>query len=182
MRPLISSLVLASVVLLTPTRSDAQSSSNAAARAAPCSAAEHRQFDFWVGEWDVTAGNGSHAGTNRIRVIHGGCALQEEWSGAAGFTGTSINAFDGSTGRWHQTWIGSDGVLLQLDGGLKDGTMELTGTTAGANGSTTLHRIRWTPLGGQPTRVRQLWESSTDEGRSWSVAFDGTYTRKGRSN
>lgn len=143
-----------------------------------CTAGEHRQFDFWLGEWDVTVPNGNKAGTNRIQAINGGCALREEWTGASGFTGTSLNAFDAGTGRWHQTWIGSDGILLLLDGGLRDGTMELAGVTAGTDGAKTRHRIRWTPLGGTPARVRQLWESSTDDGKTWVVAFDGVYQRK----
>lgn len=179
MHTLVLSLALASAAALLPVALRAQSTSATSARPAACARPEHRQFDFWVGEWNVTGRNGNQAGTNRIRLIHAGCALQEEWTGASGFTGSSINAFDAATGRWHQTWIGSDGVLLQLDGGIKDGSMELTGVTAGSGGTRTMHRIRWTPLGGQPARVRQLWESSTDGGQSWSVAFDGTYTRKG---
>jgi hypothetical protein len=167
-------LILASII---PAALGAQSS--AAGAQSPCSRPEHRQFDFWVGEWEVTTPNGRQAGTNRIRLVHSGCALQEEWTGARGSTGSSLNTFDATTGRWHQTWVGNDGLLLQLDGGMKDGSMELSGSTVGANGARTLHRIRWTPLGGQPARVRQLWESSTDGGRTWSVVFDGTYTRKG---
>src|ERR671914_2715422 len=157
------------VFLFIPVALGAQST--AARPQAPCSRPEHRQFDFWVGEWDVTTPNGRSAGTNRIRSIDAGCALQEEWRGAAGGTGTSLNIFDASTGRWHQTWVGSDGLLLQLDGGLRDGTMELTGAIVGANGARTLQRIRWTPMGGTPARLRQLWETSTDGGRTWSVAF-----------
>jgi hypothetical protein len=143
-----------------------------------CTAAEHRQFDFWVGEWDVTAPNGNAAGVNRITSINGGCALREEWTGVRGFTGTSLNAYDASSGRWHQTWIGSDGVLLLLDGALRDGTMELAGVTVGRDGAKTHHRIRWTPLGGSPAKVRQLWESSSDGGKTWAVAFDGTYQKR----
>jgi hypothetical protein len=152
---------------------------SAAGAPASCSRPEHRQFDFWVGEWDVTMPNGRKAGTNRILPIDSGCALREEWQGTSGSTGTSLNIFDAATGRWHQTWVGNDGLLLQLDGGMKEGSMELSGSTVGATGARTLHRIRWTPLGGRPARVRQLWESSADAGRTWSVAFDGTYTRKG---
>jgi len=143
-----------------------------------CTRAEHRQFDFWLGEWNVTLPNGRAAGTNRIQSINAGCGLREEWTGAGGSTGTSLNAFDPATGRWHQTWIGSDGTLLLLDGGLRDGAMELSGVTPGANGAKTLHRIRWTPLGGTPATLRQLWESSTDGGQTWAVAFDGTYVRQ----
>jgi hypothetical protein len=177
MRVLLSSLAFAAATCAAASAVEAQSTS---ASPLSCSRPEHRQFDFWVGEWDVTTPNGRQAGTNRIRPIHGGCALQEEWRGSSGFTGTSLNAFDATTSRWHQTWVGSDGLLLQLDGGIRDGSMELTGSIVGANGARTLHRIRWTPLGGQPARVRQLWESSTDGGRTWSVAFDGTYTRVAR--
>jgi hypothetical protein len=143
-----------------------------------CTAAEHRQFDFWLGEWEVTAPNGNVAGTNRITAIHGGCALREEWTGARGFTGTSINAYDATSGRWHQTWIGSDGVLLLLEGAFRDGTMELGGVTVGRDGAKTHHRIRWIPLSGSPARLRQLWESSTDGGKTWAVAFDGTYQKR----
>jgi hypothetical protein len=150
-----------------------------AAQAAPaCARGEHRQFDFWVGEWNVTLPNGRAAGTNNIQSINAGCGLREEWKGAGGSTGTSLNAFDPASGRWHQTWIGSDGSFLLLDGGLRDGTMELSGVTTGADGTQTLHRIRWTPLGGTPAAVRQLWESSTDGGKTWAVAFDGKYERR----
>jgi hypothetical protein len=174
MRLLLSSLALATLASAL----EAQSTSGTSP-SPPCSRPEHRQFDFWVGEWDVSRPDGAPAGTNRIRAVHGGCALQEEWRGRTGYTGSSLNAFDATTGRWHQTWIGSDGVLLRLDGGMKEGSMELSGSTTGANGTRTLHRIRWTPHGGAPARVRQLWESSTDGGRTWAVVFDGAYTRKG---
>jgi hypothetical protein len=178
MPPFARALILAATIVALPVGLTAPQTPSSA-RPAPCPRPEHRQFDFWVGDWDVTGRNGNKAGVNRIRPIHGGCALQEEWTGTSGFTGTSINAFDPSTAQWHQTWIGSDGVLLRLDGGMKEGSMELTGTTLGSDGARTLQRIRWTPLQGGPARVRQLWESSTDGGRTWSVVFDGTYTRKG---
>jgi len=156
----------------------AQSPTANAPASPPCSRPEHRQFDFWIGEWEVTLANGRRAGVNRIRAIHGGCALHEEWVGASGSTGTSLNAFDAATGRWHQTWVGNDGLVLQLDGGMKDGAMELAGVTLGAGGARGLQRIRWTPLGGTPARVRQLWETSTDDGKTWAVVFDGTYVRR----
>ena len=170
----ISSIHFFAIASMIPMWAAAQSP--AAPRA--CTRPEHRQFDFWIGEWDVTLPNGSRAGTNRIRAINGGCALQEEWTGAGGSTGTSLNAFDTNTGRWHQTWVGSDGVVLLLDGALRDGAMELSGVTTRADGTKTQHRIRWTPLGGTPATVRQLWESSTDGGKTWTTAFDGRYRRR----
>jgi len=38
-------------------------------------------------------------------------------------------------------------------------------------------RVSWTP--GEDGRVRQLWESSRDAGKTWTVVFDGTYVRRG---
>ena len=178
-RPLLRSLTLAFATALFTQPLVSQSAPAAASALRACSRVEHRQFDFWIGDWDVARPDGRPAGTNRIRPIHGGCALLEEWSGTGGSTGTSLNAYDAASGHWHQTWIGNDGVLLQLVGGMKEGAMELSGVTTGANGTKTLQRIRWTPLGGTPASVRQRWESSTDGGQTWTVVFDGMYRRRG---
>jgi hypothetical protein len=70
-----------------------------------CAAPEHRQFDFWIGEWEVTTPNGAPAGRNRIESILDGCALRESWAGAKGGSGNSYNAYDRQSGRWHQTWV-----------------------------------------------------------------------------
>jgi hypothetical protein len=115
---------------------------------------------------------GQVVGENTVSGILGGCALREDWVGARGMVGTSINFYDRTTGRWHQTWIGSDGQALFLAGGLDaDGRMVLE-----QRGEERIDRITWTPL---PDRaVRQLWEVSTDGGAIWSVVFDGLYTRK----
>jgi hypothetical protein len=173
MRAVLSMLVVASNVLVSTSTAVAQSTTPGR----PCDRPEYRQFDFWIGDWEVSLPNGNAAGSNRIQSITAGCALREEWTGTGGFTGTSLNGFDAGSGRWHQTWIGSDGMVLMLDGGLRDGAMELSGVTS-RNGAKTLHRIRWTPLPGTPPTVRQLWESSTDGGKTWTVAFDGLYRKK----
>lgn len=135
--------------------------------AAPCDTPEHRQFDFWAGEWTVTTPNGQTAGTNRITKIAAGCALLEEWTGARGMTGKSLNIYDASRGVWHQSWVDSRGTLLTIEGRFEKGAMRLL--SAG-------NRITWTPLDGGD--VRQLWEQSKDGGKTWAVVFDGRYTKK----
>jgi hypothetical protein len=58
------------------------------------------------------------------------------------------------------------------------GTYKLYPLEAGdlPGGKKALQRITWSQLPGG--KVRQFWESSTDGGKTWTVAFDGTYIRK----
>ena len=125
-----------------------------------CTAAEHRQFDFWIGEWDVALPDGKPAGTNTVRAILGGCALHEHWRAARGANeGESFNIYAGA--RWHQTWVDNGGTLLQLDGGLRDGRMVLSQETARPDGARHVDEISWEKLpGGQ---VRQHWRTSEDD-------------------
>jgi hypothetical protein len=140
----------------------------------PCAAPEYRQFDFWVGAWEVRNPAGDVVGENRIRPILGGCALLEEWSGSSGSAGKSVNMYDASTGRWHQTWVGGRGMLLLLDGGLDGDAMVLRGSRSAPDGGEVVDEIRWEPLEGGD--VRQLWRTSRDGGKSWQTAFDGRYS------
>ncbi len=143
---------------------------------APCAAAEHRQFDFWIGEWDVTNPAGAVAGKNRITQVLNGCVLLEEWAGAGGGSGKSFNLYDARRKRWQQTWVDGNGGILELHGGLtSSGTMVLAGDQPAQGGGTVRNRITWTPR--SATEVRQLWETSSDGGATWTTAFDGTYRK-----
>ena len=148
----------------------------AASTAVPCSAPEYRQFDFWLGEWDVTTPDGKPAGRNSVTRPLGACVIQEHWKGVGGMSGESYNIYDRSTQRWHQTWVSDRGALLLLDGGLVDGNMVLQGAERTVQGKPTRDRITWTPKG--PDEVHQVWEVSNDGGKSWSVQFHGVYKRR----
>ena len=142
----------------------------------PCQSAEHRQFDFWLGEWEVFRPDGRRAGTNRIASTMGGCALHESWTSADGAHGESFNAWEPNAGEWHQTWVDDSGLLLRLDGGVEDGAMVLRGEapTWGREGIF-LQEIRWAPRPGG--EVQQTGRLSEDGGRTWTVLFDLTYRR-----
>jgi len=146
----------------------------AQAPAAPppaCQSAEHRQFDFWLGEWEVFLPNGRKAGDSRIESISAGCALLENWNGNGGFSGKSLNSYDRSDKRWHQSWVDSSGSRLELAGAYGDKRMVLS-SAPGA----TVQRIAWSV--NDDGSVRQLWESSADGGTTWTVQFDGRYVRR----
>ena len=140
-----------------------------------CATAEHRQFDFWVGTWTVTTPDGRAAGTNRIERVLGGCALLEQWSGAGGSRGTSLNYWDAGERAWFQSWIDDQGQPLRIRGGMREGRMVLEGESADTGG-VVRHRIAWTPLA--EGRLRQHWERSDDGGRTWTTSFDGVYARE----
>jgi hypothetical protein len=141
-----------------------------------CTAPEHRQFDFWFGDWDVFNPGGKSAGLNSIEPIVGGCALRESWTGAGGVRGTSYYAWDSQSRQWHQTWVDNGGLVLRLDGGFVDGKMVLSGETLDSSGTAVPNRITWQETG--PGAVRQLWEVSSDGGKTWGVAFDGRYRKR----
>jgi hypothetical protein len=170
---------LLSLMLMIPALACAQSDEpgeNVVIPANPCSSGKHRQFDFWIGDWNVTA-NGQQAGTNSIHPIQNGCALQENWQGAGegGISGTSFNIYDQANDKWHQTWVDSSGTLLELDGGLVDGNMVLSGKRPTKDGQgVATHRITFTP--NDDGSVRQLWEATKD-GKEWAVLFDGHYVK-----
>jgi hypothetical protein len=174
---LISLALLLAIVLVLALVSTARAETPPAKTPPACSAPEHRQFDFWVGDWEVETADGKHAGTNLVETILGGCVIQEHWKGARGMTGSSFNIYDPGDGLWHQTWVDDHGTLLELKGRLEKGAMVLSGETpARGDAKAARQRITWTPLG--DGRVRQLWESSEDGGKTWAVAFDGYYRKK----
>lgn len=144
---------------------------------APCTGTEHRAFDFWAGRWDVHVPDGRLAGHNTIEPMLNGCVLHEHYTTPTGYEGESFNVYDASRGVWHQTWVDNGGTLLTLEGTFDGERMVLAGRTRNAQGAVTLQRITWSRVDGDPDRVRQLWETSTDDGATWTVAFDGLYTR-----
>ena len=96
------------------------------AHASACDSADHRAFDFWLGDWDVTAANKKHT-HNVITREYDGCVVHEHYTGTAVYSGESLNVFDASRHVWHQTWVDSQGGLLTLEGGMRDGKMVLEG-------------------------------------------------------
>ena len=142
-----------------------------------CTAPEYRQFDFWLGEWTVMGGpkGDQLQGHNRIERSEDGCRIIEYWTGASGFKGMSLNSWDAQYKVWRQFWVGGDGVVLRLEGGLQDGAMLLQGELPGANGGIQKQKISWTPK--EDGSVIQRWETSDDDGKTWAISFLGVYRK-----
>ena len=146
-----------------------------AAPAQPCREGPHRDFDFWLGEWDVEAppGSGSIAGTNRIRSEVQGCVVAEYWAATGGLHGWSLNAYDPRTRQWNQHWVAEGGTNLRMSGALVGNAMIMSGVRQLPNGSTVIDRTTWTPV---PGGLTQFWDVSSDGGLTFpTVIFNGNY-------
>ena len=113
-------------------------------RAKPCSTPECRQFDFWLGEWDLTwldkDGNQQH-GSNQISAILDSCVVQEQFDGnpAMAFRGVSLSVYDQKNRVWRQTWVDNNGGYMDFTGGLENDTMILSKNRAEWSGNMAAH-------------------------------------------
>ena len=144
----------------------------------PCLARkEYKQFNFWVGKWYVTNPAGKHAGDSEIDLMNNGCTIVENWYGATGFVGKSFNYFDTTDNKWHQFWINQNAQKTTFEGKLVDGNMVYYSYDhVKDNSNPYLERLTFFNLG--PDKVRQFDERTTDQGKTWTVGYDLTYTRK----
>uniref|UniRef100_Q024I4 Tetratricopeptide repeat protein n=1 Tax=Solibacter usitatus (strain Ellin6076) TaxID=234267 RepID=Q024I4_SOLUE len=130
------------------------------------SAPESRQFDFWLGDWDVQVA-GKIVARSKIQSIADGCIILENWMPFSGGQGKSWNFRNPATGQWEQLWITDTGEILKLSGHWKDGAIRQSNAT---------HRHSFTPVA--PGRVHQFCEESRDGGKTWQVVFDALYIKR----
>lgn len=136
---------------------------------------EARQFDFWIGDWEVFVG-GNKVGENLVELEMKGCTLVENWKNTGGGLGKSLNVYDASVKKWKQFYVDSSGSVLQFEGEFADKVMSLKGETTGGNGVKTLHILDFHDLADKT--VRQHWRQSTDGGKTWVSVWDSIYKRK----
>ena len=146
----------------------------------PCaSSPENRQFDFWVGTWNVVTTEGAvPAGKSRIEPILGDCVIEENWqSDGNPYAGKSYNTYNAALKRWEQYWVDNSGGTIFFYGGLKDGVMDYWTDQIPQPGGPPLKRhLQFFRQG--PDRVRQLSQGSTDGGKTWTTEYDFTYWRE----
>lgn len=142
-----------------------------------CTAPEYRQFDFWLGSWDVRS-DGKTVASSRIERGPGGCTIDERYSQEDGYSGESASFYDALLRRWRQTWIDDEGNVGEFAGSFHDGAMHFDGETHTRDGRRVLRRL--TLSAQTPDRVHQHSEASTDGGLTWRPHYDLIYIRQGR--
>lgn len=135
----------------------------------------YRQFDYWLGEWDVEV-DGQVVARSSIQMILGECAVYENyWRIDGSYAGKSFSVWDAQQSRWEQRYVDTTGASRDWFGRL-EGERMVFHLRPDANGGNATQRMIYTKEG--PDRVRQTIETSADGEKSWSMAFDGLYIRK----
>ena len=130
----------------------------------PCDTPERRRFDFWIGEWSVASGEG-HVGRSVIRKELNGCLLMENWYGADGDRGKSLNWYEPALKKWRQAYVGL-GWSAHYTGEWRDGAVRFVSGAA--------LRLTFTPK--TADEVRQHKEKL--EGGRWVTVYDLLYKRE----
>jgi hypothetical protein len=107
------------------------------------------QFDFWIGQWDVTP-----------------------WQVKSPTPAQQMGFNDVHPILEHcvlsENWKATRGG--------EDGAMRFTGWTLDAKGNRVEQKLTFFAIA--PDTVRQLFESSTDAGKTWTPSFDGRYVKR----
>lgn len=142
---------------------------------------ENRQFDFWVGVWDVrpyTTPNVAPTARSIIEKANGNCTIVENYYTKGGYVGKSFNIYDAVQHKWRQFWNDNGGTVIEFFGeyDAAEKALKYRSESVNAQGQKQLGKMTFYNL--SEDKVRQLWEISTDAGATWTIAFDGLYTRR----
>lgn len=170
------------VIAVLLAASSAAQSQVSSAKPAACSDAQQKQFDFWVGSWELTwpgntAGEVAH-GTNNVTRVLDGCVVEENFSGgdAMHLRGLSVSLYNARSSTWQQTWVDNEGAYLDFVGEFKDGQMTLAREATKPDGSKVIQRMVYKNI--TPAEFDWSWESSSDGGKTWKVLWPIHYKRK----
>jgi hypothetical protein len=145
---------------------------------------EYRQFDFWIGEWDVLNRNrpsddtrwfDTGSATARVYPVVAGCGLVEHWRGQAYgnfLVGFSLRAFNPSLGQWDLVLLwpnAGEPRFGELAGGFRHNRGEFYSRGLSAAGDTTLTRLSFSDV--TPNSLRWQNDFSMDNGRSWDSGW-----------
>ncbi|HJS83155.1 MAG TPA: hypothetical protein VJ742_10020 [Nitrososphaera sp.] len=169
-----NAFLLLGVLLVAWISSPAQQ--NPVPASSPCQRAESRQFDFWIGDWDL-AWDKDGKGRNVIQSSLDGCAIIENFDGtpAMKLRGMSVSTFSRQLGKWQQTWVDNQSGYLDFIGEFKDGRMVLQ-RKATVDGKEIMQRMVWYNI--TKDKLDWNWERSDDEGKTWKVLWKIMYSRK----
>lgn len=142
----------------------------------PCGQPEASQFDFWLGDWELTW-NDTIKGSNLITKNMNGCVIHEHFNSPTdGFSGMSWSVFNPGKNKWEQTWVDNSGGYLNLEGAFSNGQMELSTEQTSPKGEKVLFKMVYYNI--KQNEFDWEWKSSKDNGLSFEVLWKIHYQRK----
>lgn len=145
-----------------------------------CTSVESRQFDFWLGEWDVSPGQSPVVIAESTITLHDqGCVILENWRPFRNAHGHSINIYDATDGKWHQTWADASGTRTEYSGSVDaDGVIRLDNLSPPQPGAPQA-RQRMNFQRVDANTMRQWGEALNADGQNWTTTWSFTYRRRG---
>jgi len=142
-----------------------------------CSAnKESRQFDYWLGEWNITYPGAPDGSTSKVYLELDKCLIIESWDGGKGHTGENIFGYSFNDKSWHGMFADNQGRVHVFEGKVAQGSAEFLGPSRGPNGEAVLNRLKVVRLA--PDKLEQTWEKSSDNGATWTALFRLEYSGK----
>jgi hypothetical protein len=143
---------------------------------------EYHQLDFWLGAWNVYAGDRKISDV-KIERPEGGCALVETWSATASAitanrksASNGLIAYDSDTKLWEYFWVtGLSGMHLHFTAS-PAAELVWSRTELAPDGRAKLQHLTITK---QPDgNLRERGASSIDGGKTWATDYDLSWRRQ----
>jgi hypothetical protein len=142
----------------------------------------YQRLAFWIGDWEVVDSTGAHYANQRIHTVVDGCAFVAEWTGRVGDKGMSVSAFDERAGMWKQVYVsnqvpGPSGVPVRRSDPSYAGPgirfIPLIESSPDQPSRSRVTILPWTD-----GRVLQLFEDSSDGGKTWRTVFKAEHRKR----
>ncbi|NVK53459.1 MAG: hypothetical protein HWD85_11040 [Flavobacteriaceae bacterium] len=164
-------ILLLALLFATVTNSQSQNS-----KRIPCSTKEYKQFDFWVGNWNVYNTKNKLIGTNKVVKMPNACAIQENWSSTSSPSkGTSYNYYNAKDKTWNQLWIDNSGGSLVLKGSYTNNQMILKSSLQQGKNGKFYNKLTFTK--NNDGSVTQVWELRDNNNTLIKELFRGIYKK-----
>jgi hypothetical protein len=158
----------------------------------PCQDPASRQFDFWLGEWNVvnhqrraegTPWGITGSATDRVYPVAGGCGIVEHWRGTAAqglVLGYSLRAWNPGKNQWDLVllWPQPDQPrFVTLAGQFHGSRGDFLRTITDTAGNEIRTRFTFSEI--TDTSLRWNNGTSRDGGRTWPATWIMEFTRRG---
>jgi hypothetical protein len=163
---------------------DAAAQSQPKAADKPCSAQDHRKFDFKIGTWQTsdpgTATVAASAGESTVGAMLDSCIAHEHRTVSRQrkrvFDGDAYWGYDATTKHWLLFYMDDQSHMQVYEGREEGGHLAFYRERPDPDGKPILIRIVYAPV--NASRYTQAVERSSDHGATWEPAGVTTYQSK----